>query len=430
MNVEEQNRLLNEVSGLIKTHKKYSNQQGEFFNIFTILRMERREVETHSRFIYELLNPKGLHGQGDLFLKLFLDKVLGIEDAIGLITPLREDVTESNRRIDFTIKSENYQIGIEMKIDAGDQGKQLFDYYDELKRRKEECQKVKLFYLTLHGSKPSNHSLKTLSSSDYEKISFKDNVMEWINECIAKSATKGVLREALIQYQKLIQKLTGRNEGVKMEVVNKIASSPDTLTAAIAIGSSLECAKANVQSHFWNALINSLSRKQFSFEFYDFNAFKKIKGDISDFSLSYYKNNNRYFGYVLDLGRLVDNRDGVHLIVYIEVDWRVYFGLGLAKSKDGVLSRLDDCKNEKYAELKRNLEPILKSEFTQSLWLTKKTFLKSGLEEIHFKYFNSAAISLADATVLEQVVDNSATLIADIIDKINAKNLTNYANKT
>ena len=35
--------------------------QGEFFNIFSILGVERNEVHTHSAFLAELLNPKGSH---------------------------------------------------------------------------------------------------------------------------------------------------------------------------------------------------------------------------------------------------------------------------------------------------------------------------------------------------------------------------------
>ena len=44
------------------------------FNIFSILRKSSDEVNLHSKFIYELLNPNGSHQQGDIFLNLFIEK--------------------------------------------------------------------------------------------------------------------------------------------------------------------------------------------------------------------------------------------------------------------------------------------------------------------------------------------------------------------
>src|SRR5438552_6038557 len=43
------------------------------FNIFRALHLERRETKLHSRFLAELLDPNGIHGQGDRFLTEFLD---------------------------------------------------------------------------------------------------------------------------------------------------------------------------------------------------------------------------------------------------------------------------------------------------------------------------------------------------------------------
>ncbi|MGL6052212.1 MAG: PD-(D/E)XK nuclease family protein [Aeromonas salmonicida] len=56
--------LLDSVHSKIVEHEKASIQNGVNFNLFSILNIERDEVGTHSRFIYELLNPKGAHNQG------------------------------------------------------------------------------------------------------------------------------------------------------------------------------------------------------------------------------------------------------------------------------------------------------------------------------------------------------------------------------
>ncbi|MCP4987377.1 MAG: hypothetical protein GY928_15375 [Colwellia sp.] len=42
------------------------------FNLFSVLRSASDEVRLHSRFITEILNPKGSHGFGDCFLQEFL----------------------------------------------------------------------------------------------------------------------------------------------------------------------------------------------------------------------------------------------------------------------------------------------------------------------------------------------------------------------
>lgn len=222
--------LIKLVAEMVETHEKYANQQGENFNIFRILKMEHYEVKTHSRFIYELLDPKGSHGQNDIFLKSFAKKVLKSEDFNTAKNPKREDPTDENRRIYFTLETDSEIFGIEMKIYAGDQNNQLSGYAEELeKRTKDGQQKVKMFYLTLDGKKASKESITDSdgkNKTNYTPISFKNEILNWIKDCIKQSAEKSVLREALIQYKILIEKLTGQNEDLNMDIVEKLLENP------------------------------------------------------------------------------------------------------------------------------------------------------------------------------------------------------------
>ena len=59
----------------IQKEKEISKAKGDFFNIFKILGLSTNEVRTHSAFISELLDPKGSHGQGNIFLLKFLEIV-------------------------------------------------------------------------------------------------------------------------------------------------------------------------------------------------------------------------------------------------------------------------------------------------------------------------------------------------------------------
>lgn len=45
------------------------------YNIFQILKLQTKEVRTHSAFLANLLKPDGSHGQGALFLKDFIQLV-------------------------------------------------------------------------------------------------------------------------------------------------------------------------------------------------------------------------------------------------------------------------------------------------------------------------------------------------------------------
>lgn len=136
ISIRKQRIMLNKFNKIFSLHKKEQVKEGGNFNICSLLRKTNDEVNLHSKFIYELLNPSGSHSQGDKFLQLFIKEALelNIDDAINSkVIVNREDLTDVNRRIDFTIETSNYIIGIEMKIDAGDQDNQLSDYMKELR---------------------------------------------------------------------------------------------------------------------------------------------------------------------------------------------------------------------------------------------------------------------------------------------------------
>ena len=379
--------LLNEVKQIVKTHEKYANKQGENFNIFSILRMGRKEVETHSRFIYELLNPKGKHGQDDIFLKSFAENVLGSKFSDSAINPQREDLTDEKRRIDFTLETDANIIGIEMKIDAGDQKNQLFDYHKELKNRadkKGKKQGVKLFYLTLDGSEASKYSLGKLIKSDYDCISFGGEILNWIDDCIAKSAEKSVLREALIQYKILIEKLTGKNTDMNTEIAD-ILKDEDNLKTAIAIEKATIAAKINFQVKFWKDLLVKLGDG-----FYFGNEWKKIAKKINPACEAYYKHsrNNTQHGVIYNLAKAED------LKLMIIVDHNVYFCLQ---------------KIEKYPMPKIEKDNILNVD---------EGYFYPEIGKLNFKKFDNELIDLLSGTKREETIKNLAQEFKDLVEKL------------
>jgi len=253
------NNLKNLLSNAIIIVKKYdeiAKITGENFNIFSVMRMESDEVKTHSRIIAELLNPKGSHSQGSIFLKLFFAEIkelsriedfdfenakVLVEEHIGLIN---EDYTKGGY-IDIVIKDNNNQIVIENKIYAVDQFGQLLRY-------KNHYPKCKLLYLTLDCKEPSNESKGNLVlNTDFHCISYENNILDWLNKCHKETIEQPMLREMIKQYINLIKKLTNKATN-KMKSIEIIEILKKNITSSFEISSNLNLLKIELYNEFMN----------------------------------------------------------------------------------------------------------------------------------------------------------------------------------
>ncbi|WP_310560797.1 PD-(D/E)XK nuclease family protein [Flavobacterium sp.] len=240
------NNLLQQVSIIQKKYDEIATITGENFNIFSIMRAENDEVRTHSRIIAEFLNPKGMHRQGSVFLKLFFEEIkfLGavkddfefdnakvlVEEYLGMI----DNEYSEGGFIDIVIKDSKNQIVIENKIYAKDQKGQLLRY----KKNYPNC---KMIYLTLEGNSPSEMSyIGTASKLELEEIilvSYRDEIKNWIEQCLEKTYSLPIIRETLIQYVHLIKKLTNQTTNIKMEeeILDNILNNPKNIQSALTI---------------------------------------------------------------------------------------------------------------------------------------------------------------------------------------------------
>ena len=243
--------------GKIEIIEELQKHRGDEFNIFSILKMEKLEVNTHSSFLYELINPNGTHYQGDKYLRIFIDKVLEIDDFdFENVKVERETFTNTSRRIDFTIENKDYYIAIEMKIDATDQDNQLSDYFEYAKKQNKSFFKV--YYLTLNGRDASDKSFKNQKIIDYEKISFQFHILNFIEKCIEKSVSLPIIRESLIQYKNLILKITNQtSKELQMESI-KFINSPEMARSATIMSKNLSYAWAKREVLFWRLLSSKL----------------------------------------------------------------------------------------------------------------------------------------------------------------------------
>ena len=228
--------LLEQVSGIVKNYDDLAAKTGENFNIFSVLKLDSDEVRLHSRLLGELLNPRGSHGQNEVFLKLFISTI-GLEnhyqnddllkEAIVLVEENIGNITDDylkGGRIDIVVKFPNQlkEIVIENKIYANDQKNQLGRYF-------EKYPKANIIYLTLFERIPENYSLgDKLTLSGVNCITYKKHIKEWLEQCLPKINGHPLIKETITQYLYLIKKLTNqttnhemKNELVKIIVANK-----------------------------------------------------------------------------------------------------------------------------------------------------------------------------------------------------------------
>lgn len=216
--MEKVKRLINDVHHILqeeKIKKEESLRRGERFNMFQVCGVDHYEI-MHSAIIASFLNPKGNHGQKDKYLKTFISIV---DDETGIETSSCSVYTEyvtNEGRIDILIEDKKGKaIIIENKVYAADQWEQL-KRYDEFSKGKYGDGNYAIYYLTLnkhYASKDSGDGIK------YIRISYKEHILKWIEDCTMESATTPLIRETLIQYRNHIKQLTNQD----MDTINKEA---------------------------------------------------------------------------------------------------------------------------------------------------------------------------------------------------------------
>jgi hypothetical protein len=228
MSVEQ---LLEQITAINKRYEEIAKISGENFNIFNILGLTSDEKK-HSKFIAMLLDPKGDHGMGDLFLKLFI-KIIAIKKYDIIDYSAAKVETEKsfrngqNGQIDILVSGSGGKIIIENKIYAEDRNEQLLRYHNYDKN-------AMLLYLTLNGHEPNDISKKDLKSGQhFYCVSYEDHILKWLETCRKETVNSSFLRETISQYILLVKQLTGqaRSKQMSSEILNTITMNGENLKA-------------------------------------------------------------------------------------------------------------------------------------------------------------------------------------------------------
>lgn len=231
--------------------KKYPRKKENKYNIFSILKQEEKEEGCHSRIIFNLINDCGSNKLEKRFLKLFFKEVLDEEfDEKKKYFVEREKNLGKYGRADLFIEdSDGKAYLIEMKINAGDQPKQLSRYNQYLKKNYKDDYQI--YYLTLNGYHPSSYSLKGRAEVEYIIISFVDNIYNWIEKCIEEIGENNkILKINLEQYLETLTKITNRiGEAQKMDFI-KMMKEGNNFRIAQEIVNNFEEIKQGIKEEF------------------------------------------------------------------------------------------------------------------------------------------------------------------------------------
>lgn len=195
---DEKTDFENILSLLIKAFRDYKDRTLEKykqitpdFNAFSTV--DPLELQL-SRLIGELLNPHGAHGQGSLFLDLFIKQFLQDKNIPGESSQasleLEHSLPDNSGRIDiFMHFGKSFRLAIENKPFARDQPSQIERYYEYMGKNY-GSENFLILYFSPDGSDPSDFSMPKQDSHKLDKqlksISYAE-LANWCGQCAAEA---------------------------------------------------------------------------------------------------------------------------------------------------------------------------------------------------------------------------------------------------
>lgn len=400
--------LLINCMSVVDRHDWLFSQQGWGFNVFDVLGRTTDEVKGHSALIGELLNPQGSHGQGATFLNAFFDclSTLLLPESLkeGILTSDATWSTAVERpialgseagngfagRIDIIIETDDACVIIENKINAVDQEKQLERYSQFASATGKKCL---LVYLTLEGAAPSRYSLGQLNESDVLRLSYRYHISSWLSECIRLAATIPRVRETLVQYRRLVRRIsTGMRCEEMTNEISDLLVGPKNLRIACEVERALPLAKSRVHMAFWDKLAERLT------EMFDGQTGDYIKGHRVTRELveSFHGpgRSPREFGLSF---RFIELPGGGTLAWVCEVYREFYYGLSLCHDQERVELGNEPEVTHVLAVLE-SMDPAFKRD--------KSIFWKYSHPILNWETFDNDCAFLASESHLDSVVKN------------------------
>lgn len=209
-------------------------------NIFEILKISKSEIR-HSNFLSWLLNPKGSHGLGEVFIKRFIREIFSSDKVIDIdqieVSKLNLSIVEIRREwknIDILIIFDDIIICIENKVYSKEHSNQL-KRYKEIINNEFPDKRQSFVYLTPYGDSSEEETESYVSLSYYYIIEILDRIIEIYDESLIVSVKQyikdylTILRREIMGEDALSQ-LSRRIYYNHQEIIDFInESKPDAL---------------------------------------------------------------------------------------------------------------------------------------------------------------------------------------------------------
>lgn len=339
--------LFDKICLLNQAYKRLEDEKGENYNLFKVIDMTSNETSVHSAFLADLLNPKGLHHIGDVFLRLFTDEFLnGMSFSTETAIVEREKyigpvTATTGGRLDIIVTdADRKAIIIENKIYASDQENQLIRYHNYAEKNTSEH---KLFYLSLDGTvhdedKTAKHDNKELIEEEhYFTISYESDILKWLEQCREKVVNKPLIREGISHYINLIKHLTNQTISKEMEkdLKDLILENPKYIQNLGIIREAINLSVVELQRRFWELLKKKM--EEFNNDDNDYSVIEKGEyryalDEKEDRINKYYKDNlnNKRYGF-----EFLVNRCGKYEIRYaVRMDEPMVYGFFIRGTED------------------------------------------------------------------------------------------------
>jgi hypothetical protein len=363
--------------------KKYKEREAneDNFNLFTVLRKGSDERYLHSRFISSLLDSKGPHNLGTIFLSLFLE-VIGSRfeyDEKSIETHPNNSVRSEYKNIDILLidRSKRKAVIIENKIHSGDSNHeekgQLESYYGKLiEEDKISGDDIEVYYLTLDGHNCSDESVETLGKYTELKdkvqcISYSWEILNWLKKCVKESYKKPSLRESIIQYIKLIENMTNNDTTIeeRKELIHIIGYNDDNLQSAKMLIDNFKHIQWHTIYDFWKELSEEIEKQGY-----------KILQSVPNEEID-----------LLIHGGPIQRKIDLYLIIMNDKELPIYIS---AKYEDSLFWGIyEDMGSKKVPEIyKKAIEKMVDKYEKKDNWLYRKDLSSNNGDDIRLSNFS------------------------------------------
>lgn len=389
--------------------KDYLSRDSSELNILNVINQDSAE-RNHSRILNFLFNDIQIKNNKEGCLKLFLKK-LGIEN-----TNENEFLVEREYRcnpygqMDFKIENENLCIVLELKLYAEDGQNQLRRYE---KYCLENGKNYKIFYLTLDGHKPSEQSIKGFKNKNNLKcISFKENVLPWLEECLNLVKDEKNKSSFILQYIAVIENLI---EEEKYRMAGLIEKTEDAKAIVFLYEKILKYKMQEILKNFLENLGKKIKKNLRGIEY------RELKNEVYDKeTINYFLDDiekKYYFNFGISINKDAKIIGSFEFLEYDEIN-DYYYWVDFEEIK-----KINKNFFYKWNEKIKNLENLLEDFKIKNVKNDKSGYKYFYLtnrngEVIDFKDFSKTSITLNLIDNMDKEVEHFSEIFVKIIRKL------------